>query len=413
MGTLSRVASLIALTLASFTTLSAADEKERAVEILRNTPLIDGHNDVPWALRELVGNRLSEIDLRDTVALSMHTDIPRLRRGHVGAQFWSVYVPASLPEPEAVQTVLEQIDVTKRFVSEYDDAFELATSASDIERIFQQGKIASLIGMEGGHAIGSSLGVLRQLYELGARYMTLTHSANTPWADSATDAPVHDGLTDLGVDVVREMQRLGMLIDLSHVSEKTMHDVLDHVEAPVIFSHSSARALTPHPRNVPDSVLERLPENGGVVMVTFVPSFVSRDNHTWTTLEKAEEARLQWFWRGDPDRVNRELEQWRERNPKPEATLSDVADHIDYIREVAGVDHVGIGSDFDGISSVPVGLEDASTFPALFAELLRRGWSEEELQKLAGRNVLRTMRRVEKLAAASDASPIERPTDGR
>lgn len=393
------------------TTPSTASEsaEARARKILERVPLIDGHNDVPWALREQFHNQLARVDLNSTTDIDqpMHTDIPRLRRGMVGAQFWSVYVPASLPEPEAVLAVLEQIDITKRFTAKHRDVFEMAMTADDIERIHRSGKIASLIGIEGGHAIGSSLGALRQLYELGARYMTLTHSANTPWADSSTDDPVHDGLSPFGMDVVREMARLGMLIDLSHVSESTMMDVLDLVSVPVVFSHSSARALTGHPRNVPDSVLRRLPLNGGVVMVTFVPPFVSEEQRTWRAEESAEEARLKSLFSGDPARVQSELETWKEANPVPRATLSQVADHIEHIRDVAGVDHIGIGSDFDGISSVPLGLEDVTTFPALFAEMLDRGWSEEDLEKLAGRNVLRVMRSVEKAAMSSSLEPIE------
>ncbi|MBW3563516.1 MAG: dipeptidase [Acidobacteria bacterium] len=383
-------------------TISADEYEDRAREILRRVPLIDGHNDVPWTLREAVANHIARVDLsRDTTTLPapMHTDIPRLRRGMVGAQFWSVYVPADLEEPVAVQTTLEQIDVAKRITAAYPTVFELALDADDIERIHRSGKIASLIGMEGGHSIGSSLAVLRQMYELGARYMTITHSDNTPWADSATDDPEHDGLTQFGEEVIREMARLGMLVDMSHLAETTMHDILDVTPAPVIFSHSSARALNAHPRNVPDAVLRRLPENGGVVMVTFVPSFISEEVRQWRAARDAEEARLKSLWTGRPDAVAAAFAKWQLEHPSPVATLSQVADHIYHIRAVAGIDHIGIGSDFDGISSTPTGLEGVETFPALFAELLRRGYSDNDFEKIAGLNVLRVMRRSEEVAA--------------
>ena len=378
------------------------DPEQRARRILASVPLIDGHNDVPWTIRENAGNHLARVDLRsDTRGLEkpMHTDIPRLRSGMVGAQFWSVYVPATLAEPDAVRTTLEQIDTAKRITAAYSDTFELALTATDIERIHREGKIASLIGMEGGHSIGSSLAVLRQMYDLGARYMTVTHSKNVPWADSATDDPKLNGLSPFGEEVIREMTRLGMLVDMSHVAETTMHDILDVTPAPVIFSHSSARALTAHPRNVPDSVLTRLPKNGGVVMVTFVPPFVSEENRVWGAMKDAEEARLKNLFTGSPTKATASLEQWEKDHPRPPATLSQVADHIDHIRAVAGIDHIGIGSDFDGISSVPLGLEGVETFPALFAELLRRGYSDDDLRKIAGLNVLRVMRRAEAVSA--------------
>ena len=375
---------------------------ERARAILSEVPLIDGHNDAPWQYRERAGNRLSEIDLAtDTTALEppMHTDIPRLRAGGLGAQFWSVYVPVSMAGPGAPAAVLEQIDVVYRLARRYSETFEMAYTADDVRRIFGEGKIASLIGVEGGHAIHDSLALLRQLYRTGARYMTLTHSENTRWADSATDAPEHGGLSPFGVEVVKEMNRLGMLVDLSHVSAEAMHDALEASEAPVIFSHSSARAVTGHPRNVPDDVLRRLPENGAVVMVTFVQPFVSEESWRHWAERSAEEARLEALHPGDPKAVEEAMERWNEEHAAPRATYRDVADHIDHVREVAGIDHVGIGSDFDGIGQGPLGLEGVDDFPILFAELLRRGWSEEDLKKLAGENVLRVFDRVEEVAA--------------
>lgn len=394
------------------------DALARARAILAEVPLIDGHNDVPWTYRQKVDNHLERIDLAgDTTRLDdlpeeartpMHTDLPRMRDGLVGAQFWSVYIPVDLAGPGAARAVLEQIDFVHRMVDRYSDDLEMAYTAEDIERIHaaQAGKIASLIGMEGGHSIENSLAVLRAAYGLGARYMTLTHSRNTDWADSSTDDPAHDGLTDFGREVVREMNRLGMLVDLSHVSPDTMHDVLDVAEAPVIFSHSSARALTDHPRNVPDEVLGRLADNGGVVMVTFVPVFVSEELRLWSEARETERERLRLEHGEDAAAMARELEAWQQANPRPEAALGDVADHIDHVRQVAGIDHVGIGSDFDGISSTPAGLEDVSTFPELFAELARRGYTDEELGKLAGLNVLRVMRRAEEVA---DRLRQERP----
>ena len=387
---------------------------ERARRLLDRVPLIDGHNDVPWQYSERVGNHLDKIDLaRDTSGLEppMHTDIPRLRQGGVGGQFWSVYVSADLPGPRAVVATLEQIDVVRRLVERHPETFELALTAADVERIHKAGRIASLIGMEGGHSIDNSLGALRTLYAAGARYMTITHSKNTAWADSATDDPKHGGLTRFGEQVVREMNRLGMLVDLSHVAPETMKEAMALSEAPVIFSHSSARALTDHPRDVPDEVLALLPADGGVVMVTFVPSFVSEEARLWNGEDDAEEARLKALYPGAPERVKAELEAWRKANPQPRATLAQVADHIEHVRRIAGVDHVGLGSDFDGITSTPVGLEGVDDYPALLAELLRRGWSDEEIGKLAGKNVLRVLREAEKVAArlqkerpASDAT---------
>lgn len=375
---------------------------ERARKILREVPLVDGHNDLPWEMRQRVKNHLGQLDLTaDTSKLEkpMHTDIPRLRQGGVGAQFWSVYIPADISGAEAVVTVMEQIDVVHRLAEIHPDVFEVATTAADAERIHKAGKIASLIGMEGGHSIDNSLGALRQLYAAGARYMTITHSKNNDWADSATDAPKHGGLTPFGEEVIREMNRLGMLVDLSHVSPETMTDAMAVSEAPVIFSHSSARAIDAHPRNVPDEILRRLPEDGGVVMVTFVPSFISEEVRAWGAREDAEEARLKTLHPESPDAVKSGLELWTKANPAPKATLAQVADHIEHVRKVAGIDHVGIGSDFDGISSTPVGLDGVEDYPALLAELMRRGWKDQEIRKLVGLNALRVFREAEQTAA--------------
>jgi membrane dipeptidase len=374
---------------------------ERARKLLDQVPLVDGHNDLPWEYRKRAKNQFDKIDLRgDTSKLDppLHTDIPRLRRGGVGAQFWSVYVPVEITGAEAVQAVMEQIDDVHRLAERYPETFEVARTADDVARIHKAGRIASLAGMEGGHSINNSLATLRQLYEAGARYMTITHSKNTDWADSATDAPKHGGLTRFGEEVIREMNRLGMLVDLSHVSPATMKEALAVSRAPVIFSHSSARALDAHPRNVPDDVLQLMPKNGGVVMVTFVPSFVSEEVRTWNSQEDAEEARLKALYPDDPDRVKRDLEAWTKAHPAPRATLRQVADHVEHVRKVAGIDHVGIGSDFDGITSVPVGLEGVDDYPALLAELLRRGWTDEDVKKLAGLNVLRVFRQAEGVA---------------
>jgi membrane dipeptidase len=372
-----------------------------ARKLLDAVPLIDGHNDLAWEYRTRVQNHLDKIDLTgDTSRLEppLHTDIPRLRRGGVGGQFWSVYVPVELPGADAVQAVLEQIDDVNRLAERYPETFELARTADDVVRIHKAGRIASLIGVEGGHSIHNSLAVLRQLSRAGARYMTITHFKNTDWADSATDEPKHGGLTRFGEEVVREMNRLGMLVDLSHVAPETMKKAIAVAAAPVIFSHSSARALVDHPRNVPDDVLRLLPQNGGVVMVTFVPSFVSEEVRAWNAENDAEEARLKALYPGDPALVKRELDDWRRQHPVPRATLEQVADHVEHVRQVAGIDHVGIGSDFDGITSVPLGLEGVGDYPNLFAELLRRGWTDEEIEKLAGLNVLRVLREAERVA---------------
>ncbi|HEX5576994.1 MAG TPA: dipeptidase [Gemmatimonadaceae bacterium] len=355
---------LLALTLVSGSVSAQSAEKDlaRARRILQTTPLIDGHNDLAWAIRE------DSVAPRDVAAYDLrkrtrgHTDLPRLAAGMVGGQFWSVYVPGDAKDSGYARIQLEQIDIARRFIAMYPERLQLALTSRDVRDAFKRKRIGSMLGLEGGHVIENSLGTLRSYHAMGARYMTLTHNVTLDWADAASDSVRHGGLTEFGREVVREMNRLGMLVDLSHVSPATMSDALDVTEAPVIFSHSNARALADVPRNVPDSILLRLPANGGVVMVTFVPGFVTTTNPNG-------------------------------------ATLSQVADHIEHIRKVAGADHVGIGGDFDGISNVVKGLEDVSTYPALFAELARRGWSDGDLRKLAGENILRAMERAEATAA--------------
>ena len=371
---------------------------ERAQALHGQVPLIDGHNDYPWALRENAERDLAKLDISRPQP-SIMTDIARLRAGGVGGQFWSVYVPADLQGQSPVTATLEQIDIVHRMTRKYPDTFELALTADDVERIFKKGKIASLIGMEGGHSIDSSLAALRMFHRLGARYMTLTHSRNVPWADSATDTPALGGLSPFGEAVVREMNWLGMLVDLSHVSPDTMEDAIRVSQAPVIFSHSSARGVNDVPRNVPDNVLRLLPKNGGVVMVTFVPQFLSAKVTAWGKLQTEEENRLKQQFANDPAAVKSRLADWVKANPAPRATIADTADHIDHIKKAAGIDHVGLGGDFDGITSVVEGLEDVSKYPALTAELLRRGYRDEEIKKILGLNVLRVMRAVEKVSA--------------
>ncbi len=376
---------------------SDAARVAHARELLRQSPLIDGHNDYPEAVREKAGHDIGKLDISRPQP-SIMTDIARLRAGGVGGQFWSVYVSADLAGQSAVTATLEQIDVVHQMMRRYPDTFELALTADDVERIFKSGRIASLIGMEGGHSIDNSLGALRMFYRLGARYMTLTHSKNTAWADSSTDTPRSGGLSPFGETVVREMNRLGMLVDLSHVSPDTMDDAIRVSLAPVIFSHSSARALNDVPRNVPDTILQQLPKNGGVVMVTFVPGFLSPKVAAWNRLQDAEQARLKALHPDDAAAVTAGVAAWATANPAPRATLAEAADHIDHIRQVAGIDHVGFGGDFDGITSVVSGLEDVSTYPVLVAELIRRGYSDDDIRKIAGRNVLRVMRHVEAVA---------------
>ena len=378
---------------------------ERARALHKQVPLIDGHNDYPWAVRENVQRDVDKLDIRQSQP-TIHTDIARLKAGGVGGQFWSVYVPAELQGQAAVTATLEQIDIVHRMMRKYPETFELALTADDVERIFKKGKIASLIGMEGGHSIDNSLGTLRMFHRLGARYMTITHSKNIPWADAATDTPKLAGLSGFGEEVIREMNWLGMLVDLSHVSPETMADAIAVTQAPVIFSHSSARALNDVPRNVPDDVLKLLPKNGGVVMVTFVPGFLSPKVTAWNKREADETARLQQQFPADENARKAGIEAWRKSNPVPRATVADAADHIDHIRKVAGIDHIGLGGDFDGITSVPEGLEDVSKYPMLTAELLRRGYKDEDIKKILGLNILRVMRAAEKVATRLQA---ERP----
>ena len=366
--------------------------------LLRSTPLIDGHNDLPWEIRRAEGHPMdvAAYDLR--TRSPKQTDLERLKQGQVGAQFWSIYIDGEMKDSGYARVQLEQFDIARRMIARYPDRLAFAQSADDIERAVKHGRLASLLGMEGGHAIENSLGVLRSYYALGARYMTLTHNVTLDWADAALDSARHQGLTEFGREVVREMNRIGMLVDLSHVSPGTMSDALDVAEAPVIFSHSAARALVDHPRNVPDSILARLPKNGGVVMVAFVPQFVSSEFKAWEdTADSARKA----IRAAVPDTAEsrRQYDQWEAAHPEPDATLAQVADHIEHVRQVAGVDHVGIGSDFDGIDHVVVGLEDVSKFPDLFAELIRRGWSDADLKKLAGQNLLRVLRQAEATAA--------------
>jgi membrane dipeptidase len=370
----------------------------RARRVLRSTPLIDGHNDLPWAIREdsVARHDVAKYDLRKKTP--GHTDLARLKAGMVGGQFWSVYIPADARDSGYARVQLEQIDIARQVIAKYPE-IEWALTADALRASHARGRIGSLLGLEGGHAIENSLGALRAYYDLGARYMTLTHSATIDWADSGTDTARHGGLTRFGEEVVREMNRLGMLVDLSHVSPGTMSDALNVSEAPVIFSHSSARAVTDVPRNVPDSILKRLPQNGGIVMVTFVPGFVSRAVAQYGSEAQRMNAELRQRFGSDDAARRREMDAWRASHPAPKATLKDVADHIDHIRRVAGPDHVGIGGDFDGISDTPVGLEDVSTYPALFAELSRRGWSEADLRKLAGENLLRVLKRAEAVSA--------------
>ena len=382
------------------------DTLARVTELLRRHPLIDGHNDLPWEARQQSGYDFDRLDL--SVRLdTTHTDLPRLRAGGVGAQFWSVWVPSSLPDGEAVIQTLEQIDAVHQMVARYGDQLGFARTADELEAVFASGRIASLMGAEGGHSIGCSLAVLRMLHVLGVRYLTLTHNDNVPWADSATDEPACGGLSPFGVEVVREMNRIGMLVDLSHVSADTMRDALRVSEVPVMFSHSSARVVCDVTRNVPDDVLHTLGQQGGVCMVTFVPDFVSPAAGQWR-----KEASLAALDAGvkpaDHIAFDRFTATYRKKHAKPTATIDQVVDHIEHVREVAGVNHVGIGGDYDGTGDLPIGLEDVSAYPRLFVALADRGWSYQDLTKLAGGNILRVMRDAE--GAARDLQATRGPS---
>jgi membrane dipeptidase len=379
--------------------------------VLAAMPVIDGHNDLPMRLR---AERGYEVGGLADGSPEFHTDIPRLRAGGVGAQFWSVYVPSDLPEPDAVVATLEQIDAVYRLTAAYPADLAMAFSADGVERAIAAGKIASLIGVEGGHSLATSLGVLRSLARLGVRYVTLTHNDNTSWADSATDDSAVDGLNHVGRAIVREMQRIGVLVDLSHVAPVTMRAALDIATAPVIFSHSSARAVTDHRRNVPDDVLARLRDNGGVVQLTFVPYFISAEVQAWAASVPDGPASVDVWPRAPrpgedplavvaslppPPAPDESLARWLAENPRPAATVAQVADHVEHARDVAGVDHVGLGGDFDGVDATPLGLDDVSGYPRLLAELADRGWSAADLEKLTGRNMLRVLRESEEAAA--------------
>jgi membrane dipeptidase len=407
-----KTALLFAATLAAMAAPASAqsiDPKVRARidRILAHTPLIDGHNDIAEQLAEnykrSIEGLASGTDQRQPHPLM--TDMARLHQGRVGGQFWSVYIDGAITGDAAIRETIEQIDIVRRMIDAYPKDLELASTADDIVRIHKAGRVASMIGVEGGRQIGGSLAALRQYYNLGARYMTLTHNQTTEWADSATDDPKYGGLSPFGVQVVHEMNRIGMLVDLSHVSPDTMKDAIAASKAPVIFSHSSARALVDHPRNVPDDVLALLPANGGVVMVNFVPNFISKEVWHWSAEKSAEEARLKSFHRNSKAEVEAGLKAWEAAHPRPPVTVSTVADNIEHVVKIAGSDHVGIGGDLDGIPYTPQGLTGVQDYPNLFAELIRRGWSDQNLAKLAGGNVLRALRQAEAVAASMKNEP--------
>ncbi|MER7006175.1 dipeptidase [Dactylosporangium sp. NPDC000555] len=387
--------------------------------VLTAMPVIDGHNDLPTALRARAGYL---VDGLDRLRPDLHTDIPRLRAGRVGGQFWSVYVPSNLPEPEAVVATLEQIDAVYRLAAAYPDTFAVACTAAEVERVIRGGRIASLIGVEGGHSLAGSLGVLRSYARLGVRYVTLTHNDNTAWADSATDEPVVGGLSDAGRAIVAELNRLGILVDLSHVAASTQRDALAVSTAPVIFSHSSTRAINDHPRNVGDDELRLLKVNGGVLQLTFVPAFISAEVAAWTAEAGAERQRLglpavPWTWPRAPRPgesgadlaaeqastaraapVEEGFARWLAAHPRPEVSLAQVADHVDHARELLGVAHLGLGGDYDGVDWLPAELADVSGYPRLLGELAGRGWNSAELEALTGRNILRVLRDAEDVA---------------
>jgi len=402
----------LALLLAAPLMISAgpASYETRVANVLAKTPLIDGHNDWAETLTDKAGDARWTMDLTRLDPAKYNTDITRLRAGHVGGQFWSVYVDANMPGPEQVKATLDQIGLMKSIFQRYPNVFVPAVTAADVRRIHASGRIASMLGVEGGGQIDGSFSVLRAYRALGASYLTLTHVKTIEWADSATDNPQHDGLTKFGEAVVHELNRLGMLVDLSHVSEDTMIDALRVSKAPVIFSHSSARALDDHPRDVSDKVLKLLAQNGGVIMVNYAPSYVSDERRQWEAARNAERARYNsppygGLYIGQPERAKAAMAEWEKAHPRPPVTLAMVADHIDHVVKVAGIDHVGIGSDFDGVESLPDGLDSVATYPALLAELMRRGWTDEMIAKLAGGNVLRVMEGAERVAASMAKEP--------
>ena len=403
--TMARILRSTALMGVALATLAnAPTEQQRVARVLAETPLIDGHNDWAEKLSSEAKDGRWTLDLTALDPAIYQTDLNRLRNGLVGGQFWSVWVPSTLPGPEQVKRTIEQIELVHNLVDRHPDRFGMATTAADVRRLHKQGRIASLIGVEGGGQIDGSLAVLRAYRALGASYLTLTHTRTIEWADAATDEPRNNGLTRFGVEVVHELNRLGMLVDLSHVSEKTMADAITASAAPVIFSHSSARALNDSPRNVSDAILKRVGETGGVVMVTYAPGYVSEERRVWEADRNAELARYDappygGLYIGQPERAKAALAVWDAAHPRPVVTLSQVADHIDHVAAVAGHDHVGLGSDYDGVPDLPVGLEGAESYPALLAELMRRGWSDDEIARLAGRNVLRVMESAERVAA--------------
>ena len=393
------LAALFALGASTMSAQATEKDLARARKVLASTPLVDGHNDLAWAIREDTVAPMDVVAYDLTKRTRGHTDLERLKKGMVGGQFWSIYIPGDVKDYGYARMQLEQFDIARRFIAMYPDRLELALTARDVRDSFKRGRIGSLLGMEGGHAIENSLGSLRSYYALGARYMTLTHNVTLDWADAANDSAKHGGLTAFGKEVVREMNRLGMLADLSHVSPAAMSDVLDVSEAPVIFSHSNARGLVDVPRNVPDSILRRVGANGGVVMITFVPSFISKQFAAFDRAAGDAEQDIRRRFPNDQAAVKRESDAWRAAHPLPVVELAMVADHIEYVKKLAGADHVGIGGDFDGISATIKGLEDVSKYPALFAELVHRGWSDDDMRKLAGENILRALAKAEEVSA--------------
>jgi membrane dipeptidase len=406
----------LAVTLAPVAVAKASSPEVMAEEVLAKAPVFDGHNDVPWALRARVGNVINGFDFHDTGHThtpqdgTMHTDLKRLRAGRVGAQFWSVYVPSNANEQISVQQTIEQIDVMKRLIAKYPKDVGFARDSGELAAQMKAGKIAGMLGIEGGQSIGSSLAVLREMHGMGVRYMTLTHGKNTPWADSATDDPQHGGLTEFGRKVVQEMNRIGMIVDLSHVSADTMRDALEVAKAPVMFSHSGVRAVNDHPRNVPDDVLPLVKANGGIVMVVFLPSFLSAEVAQHDYRRAGEEARVKYQYRGAPEKVVAAMQAWDAANPTPLTNPATVADHIDHLKRTIGVDHIGLGGDYDGMDTGPQQMEDVRGYPALFAELAKRGYTAEEMRKISSGNMLRVLKAVEGYAASQKAAlPVETP----